>query len=123
MWSVLPIAGMISLAILAGASLAIVLLLHRATVIVTSEEPPEERPAGSVKPIKSDADYERALVRLDELMKADPESGCAESDELEVLAIVIDDYEQQRGWMKSKRHAKGSGDDLEAEPGPVARAV
>lgn len=46
----------------------------------------------TIKPIKTEKDYERALQRLDEIFDAKPNT--AESDELEVLGILIDEYEQ-----------------------------
>ncbi len=48
----------------------------------------------SVKPIHSDDDYEAALEEIDRLWDAEP--GTPEHDLLEVLAIVIDDYETKR---------------------------
>jgi HTH-type transcriptional regulator/antitoxin HigA len=46
-----------------------------------------------VIPIKTDADYQQALERLDRLF--DAPAGTPESDEADVLAILIDDYEKQ----------------------------
>ena len=45
----------------------------------------------SVKPIRTQADYESALMRIDELMGATPES--PEEAELEALADLVDEYE------------------------------
>lgn len=47
-----------------------------------------------MKPIRDNAAYEEALVRIDELMTA-PE-GSQEADELEVWAILVEDYEQEQ---------------------------
>lgn len=44
-----------------------------------------------VTPIKSEKDYQNALLRLEEIFGA--KRGSAEGDELEVLAILIDHYE------------------------------
>jgi|SRR5579859_5443070 len=46
-----------------------------------------------LKPIKNEAQYEDALARVYELMQKDlkPESG--DSDELEILSILIKEYE------------------------------
>lgn len=44
-----------------------------------------------IKPIKTDKDYNEALVRLEAIFDAKP--GTEESDELEVLGILIDQYE------------------------------
>jgi HTH-type transcriptional regulator / antitoxin HigA len=46
-----------------------------------------------IKPIKREADYERALRRVEEL--SDSPEGSAESDELEILATLIEAYEQE----------------------------
>ena len=46
-----------------------------------------------IKPIRSEADYERSLRRVEELWNS-PE-GSAGSDELDILATLIEAYEQQ----------------------------
>ena len=46
-----------------------------------------------IKPIKSERDYEQALQRVESLWKA-PE-GSAESEELDVLATLIEAYERE----------------------------
>ena len=46
-----------------------------------------------IKPIKREADYERALRRVEELW--DSPEGSAESDELEILATLIEAYERE----------------------------
>ncbi len=46
-----------------------------------------------MKPIRDHADYEKALARIEELISA-PE-GSPEVDELEVLAILVEKYEEQ----------------------------
>jgi len=45
------------------------------------------------KPIRTEADYERALRRVEELW--DCPEGTAQSDELNVLATLIEAYERQ----------------------------
>ncbi|MDR2881928.1 MAG: hypothetical protein LBV29_08550 [Azoarcus sp.] len=45
----------------------------------------------NVKPIHNEADYNAALARVDALWEAAP--GTPESEELEVLAVLIDNYE------------------------------
>jgi HTH-type transcriptional regulator/antitoxin HigA len=45
----------------------------------------------NVKPIHNESDYNAALARVDALWEAVP--GTEESDELEVLAVLIDNYE------------------------------
>jgi len=47
----------------------------------------------SIKPIKTEADYELALERISELMDAAPDT--AEADELDVLATLVEVYEEQ----------------------------
>ena len=46
---------------------------------------------GNIKPIRTEADYEAALARIDELMDAEPES--PEGEELDVLADLVELYE------------------------------
>lgn len=47
-----------------------------------------------MKLIKSDHEHEQALARLVALMDADPPEGSQEADELDVLALLIEQYEQ-----------------------------
>jgi len=44
-----------------------------------------------IKPIKNEKDYLKALDRLEEIF--DTKKGTKESDELEILSILIDQYE------------------------------
>jgi HTH-type transcriptional regulator/antitoxin HigA len=46
-----------------------------------------------IKPIKREADYERALRRVEELW--DSQEGSAESDELDILTTLIEAYERE----------------------------
>lgn len=46
-----------------------------------------------LRPIKSDADYKIALKRVDELFDAKP--GSSESVELEILGLIVDEYENK----------------------------
>lgn len=46
-----------------------------------------------IKPIKTEKDYEKGLERLEEIFDAKP--GSPEGDELEVLGILIDQYENE----------------------------
>src|SRR6266511_1931920 len=46
-----------------------------------------------IKPIKSEHDYESSLLRLDKIFDAKP--GSKEGDELEILSILIDNYEKE----------------------------
>ena len=47
----------------------------------------------NVKPIKTEADYNAALKRLGEIF--DAKLGSPESDELEILGLMVDDYENK----------------------------
>ncbi len=47
----------------------------------------------NIKPIKTEADYKSALNRLEKVF--DAKLGTPESDELEILGLLIDDYENK----------------------------
>lgn len=49
----------------------------------------------NIRPIKSQADYDAAMVRLTALMEHDPKPDSGEANELELLALVIEDYERK----------------------------
>ena len=46
-----------------------------------------------LKPIKTENDYRAALKRLEEIF--DSRLGTPESDELEILGLMVDDYENK----------------------------
>jgi len=46
-----------------------------------------------LKPIKSEIDYEKALDRLNEIF--DAPIGTADSDEADILGLMVDDYEKK----------------------------
>ncbi|KOH45029.1 helix-turn-helix domain-containing protein [Sunxiuqinia dokdonensis] len=46
-----------------------------------------------LKPIKTETDYRTALKRLEDIFDAKP--GTMEGDELEILGLMVDDYENQ----------------------------
>ncbi|WP_295716041.1 transcriptional regulator [Mucilaginibacter sp.] len=46
-----------------------------------------------LKPIKTEEEYNEALARVYELMQTDIIEGSASSDELEVLSILVKEYE------------------------------
>tara|TARA_R110002049_G_C8974160_1_gene547800 strand:+ start:388 stop:774 length:387 start_codon:yes stop_codon:yes gene_type:complete len=46
-----------------------------------------------IKPIRNDKDYQEALERLEEIF--DAKRGTDEGDELEILSIVIDNFESE----------------------------
>eukprot|EP00038_Savillea_parva_P030664 m.79374 g.79374 ORF g.79374 m.79374 type:complete len:399 (+) comp9287_c0_seq1:473-1669(+) len=50
---------------------------------------------GHIKLIKSTQDHEQALARVMALMDFDPAPGSAESDELDLLAFLIEKYEEE----------------------------
>lgn len=49
----------------------------------------------NIKIIKNDKDYADAMARLSALMELDPAAGSVKDDELELLALVIADYERK----------------------------
>lgn len=55
----------------------------------------------SLKLIKNEKEYDNALDRVDELMEINPKMGTALSDELEVLVMLIEKYEE-KNWMISE---------------------
>ncbi len=52
-----------------------------------------------IKPIKSETDYKNALKRLNEIF--DASIGSLESDEADILALLIDDYESKHFQIDS----------------------
>jgi len=48
--------------------------------------------AMTLRPIKTRKDYQNALIRLEEIFDAKPNS--SDGDELEILGILIDNYEK-----------------------------
>lgn len=48
----------------------------------------------NIRPIRTEADYESALMRAENLMNAEVDT--PEGDELELLSILIDQYEEQK---------------------------
>ncbi len=52
-----------------------------------------------IKPIRSDSDYRSALQRVDELMDAVP--GIPEGEELDVLATLVEAYEERHVPIES----------------------
>ncbi len=51
-----------------------------------------------LSPIRTEADYEKVLERIDVLMDLEPEIGSREGDELEILALLVEKYEEQH-WQ------------------------
>ncbi len=48
------------------------------------------------KVIKNETEYEAALLRLEDLMDRNPDPGTPESEEMELLTVLIQDYESQK---------------------------
>tara|TARA_B100000809_G_scaffold266365_1_gene328752 strand:+ start:18154 stop:18522 length:369 start_codon:yes stop_codon:yes gene_type:complete len=59
----------------------------------------------NIKPIKTDSDYQVSLNRLEKLF--DAKIGTKESDEADILGLIIDEYEQ-------KHHPIEAPDPIEA---------
>lgn len=49
----------------------------------------------SRKIIKNETDYNQALARVEELIDLDPEAHTPEAEELELLALLINTYEDK----------------------------
>ena len=47
----------------------------------------------NIKPIHNEQDYQKALARIEEIFDAKP--GTKEGDELEILGILVENYEKQ----------------------------
>jgi HTH-type transcriptional regulator/antitoxin HigA len=54
-----------------------------------------------LKPIKTESQYDEALARVYELMQTDIDSNNAVADELEVLSILVKEYELKHYPMPS----------------------
>lgn len=59
----------------------------------------------NIKPIKTDSDYQDSLNRLEKIF--DAKIGTKESDEADILGLIIDEYEQ-------KHHPIEAPDPIEA---------
>ncbi len=55
----------------------------------------------NIRPIRTEKDYDEALERVDVLMDLNPELRTRESDELEILVMLIEKYEQSH-WEISE---------------------
>ncbi|TKI70306.1 hypothetical protein FCU45_03210 [Sulfurimonas crateris] len=54
-----------------------------------------------LKPIRDEQEYDMALQEVDRLMELNPPIGSKESDELEVLVLLIEKYEEEN-WAISE---------------------
>jgi HTH-type transcriptional regulator / antitoxin HigA len=68
---------------------------------------------GELKPIRSEADYERSLAEVERLWGA--RSGTPEGDHLDVLATLIDAYEAERYPMDPPDPIEAIKFDIEIE--------
>lgn len=59
------------------------------------------------KSIRTDTDYERALAEIERLIDTNPSEGSEDANKLEILALLVQDFE-------SKRFPVGSSDPIEA---------
>ncbi|HYD69646.1 XRE family transcriptional regulator, partial [Azospirillum sp.] len=50
-----------------------------------------------IRPLKTEADYDRALTEIERYFENEPEPGTPEADRFDMLALVIGDYEA-RHW-------------------------
>src|SRR3954447_23777496 len=50
----------------------------------------------TIKPIRSEREYEAALAEIDGAFENEPKPGTPEADRFELLALVIEDYESKR---------------------------
>ena len=55
----------------------------------------------NLKPIRIEKEYDKALARVDVLMELDPKMGSEQSDELEILVMLIEKYEEKE-WHISE---------------------
>jgi antitoxin component HigA of HigAB toxin-antitoxin module len=62
----------------------------------------------NLKPIRTEADYEAALVRIDEIFEA--EHGSLEGRELDVLVDLVEFYESKNFPMESSNITEESGE-------------
>lgn len=54
----------------------------------------------NIRPIRTETDYDIALERIDALMDSNPEIGSPDGDELEVLVMLVEKYEE-KNWVIS----------------------
>ncbi len=62
----------------------------------------------NLKPIRTEADYEAALARIDEIFEA--EHGSLEGRELDVLVDLVEFYESKNFPMESSNITEESGE-------------
>lgn len=52
-----------------------------------------------IKPIKTEKDYEKALDRIEKIYDVKPNT--KESDELEILLVLVEDYEEKHYFIEA----------------------
>ncbi len=50
----------------------------------------------TIRPLRSEADYEAALREIERYFEREPKRGTAAADRFDLLALVIEDYEKRR---------------------------
>lgn len=71
----------------------------------------------NVQVIRSSKDYAQAMARLTALMALDPAAGSEDDNELELLALVIEDYERKTVPPISPRSRRGHS--VPPQPGGI----
>jgi HTH-type transcriptional regulator/antitoxin HigA len=56
----------------------------------------ERKMMADIHPIRTEADYEQALAEIDAILKRYPDGNPPDSERLEMLSILIKDYESSR---------------------------
>jgi HTH-type transcriptional regulator / antitoxin HigA len=59
----------------------------------TAKKPTHETP---VRPLRSEADYNKALAEIERYFHVEPKPGTSAADRFDLLALVIADYEDKR---------------------------
>ncbi len=49
-----------------------------------------------IHPLRSEADYDRALREIERYFENEPKPGMSEADRFDLLALIIEDYERKR---------------------------
>jgi HTH-type transcriptional regulator/antitoxin HigA len=47
-----------------------------------------------IRPLRSEADYDAALMEIEQYFAKEPRPGTPEADRFDLLAVVIEDYER-----------------------------
>jgi HTH-type transcriptional regulator/antitoxin HigA len=50
-----------------------------------------------IRPLRSEADYEKALIEIGRFFENEPEPGAPDADQFDLLALVLSDYEA-KNW-------------------------